>query len=163
MCATSVTKAHRSRPVVTELRQKQPNTLQLIVAGNVIADLCDLEIAKLGLNLTQALILIALRELPNDQAGPTSIARHFGLKRPSITSNLVVLEKRRQIRAMATAGKKPRFVLTATGARTLSRVDRAIGVVDQFIKNALPVKEYDFLDKKMPRIVSDLRWKWVQS
>lgn len=163
MGATLVTKAVRSRIVVTEAIKNQPHALQLITAGYLIINFLELHITALRLNLTQALILIAIRELPESQAGPTAIARQSGLKRPSISRNLIYLEKRGLIREVTLTGKKPRFVLTASGIRTASKVDRAVAVIDQLIKDVLPAKEYDFLDKKMPRIVSDLRWKWAQS
>lgn len=136
--------------------------MQLITAGNLATNFLEPRITKLELNITQMHVLIAIRELPINETGPTSIARNLGLKRPSVTSNLLALTERKLIRAVVLSGKKPKFVLTAAGIRTAKKIDIAISAIDQLIRYVLPVKEYEFLDQKMPKIVSDLRWKWAK-
>jgi DNA-binding MarR family transcriptional regulator len=147
---------------VTEPHGIQPHTLQLITAGNIATNLLESRISPFGLSLVQALILIAIRELPTNTAGPTTIARYIGFKRPSITSNLAVLVKRKLINEVVLPGKQPRFGLTATGEKITSKIDQAVVVVDQLLKVILPVKEHEFLDRKFPRIVSELRWAWAK-
>lgn len=137
---------------------KQPHALQLMTAGNLVANFLEPLITKLDLSLAQALILLAIRELLESQAGPTAIAHHIGLKRPRITGHLLELEKRKLIHAIALPGKKPRYALTATGAKATSKIYLTVAEVDKWLKDVLPVKEHEFLGHKMPRIVSDLRW-----
>lgn len=161
--ATLVTKAHKSRTVATEAQMKQPHALQLMTAGNLVANFLEPLITKLDLSLAQALILLAIRELLEGQAGPTAIAHQTGLKRPRITGHLLELEKRKLIHATALSGKKPRFALTTTGTKATSKIDQAVANVDQLLKDILPVKEHEFLDQKMPRIVSDLQWALKQN
>lgn len=108
------------------------------------------------------LVLLAIRELPIDEAGPTSIARILVHKRPSITSNLVALAERKLIRVIEFPGKKPKYTLTTVGTKILAKIDVAVSANDQLIRSVLPVKEYEFLDQKMPKIVGDLRWKWAK-
>ncbi|MDO8773120.1 MAG: MarR family winged helix-turn-helix transcriptional regulator [Burkholderiaceae bacterium] len=158
MCATLVTKTHKSRTVASEAQKKQPHVLQLMTAGNVAANFLEPRITELGINLAQALILLAIRELLECQAGPTAIANHTGLKRPRITGHLHELENQKLIHAITPPGKKPRYALTATGIKVTSKIDLAVAEVDKLLKDILPVKEHEFLDHKMPRIVSDLQW-----
>ena len=154
------TKAHRSRTAATEAQRKQPHTLQLITVGNLVTIFLEPRITKLGLNITQMLVLLAIRELPIDEAGPTSIARILVHKRPSITSNLAALAERKLIRSIELSGKKPKYALTAAGTKILAKIDIAVSANDQLIRLLLPVKEFEFLNQKMPKILGDLHWKW---
>ncbi|HRH04809.1 MAG TPA: hypothetical protein PK702_03190 [Burkholderiaceae bacterium] len=158
-----VTKIHKSRTVATEAQMKQPHALQLMTAGNLVANYLEPLITKLDFSLAQALILLAIRELPESQAGPTAIANHTGLKRPRITGHLLELEKLKLIHATALPGKKPRYALTAAGIKATSKIYLTLAEVDKWLKDLLPVKEHEFLDQKMPRIVSDLQWALKQN
>jgi DNA-binding MarR family transcriptional regulator len=153
-------KAHRSRIPATEAQRKQPHTLQLITVGNLVTIFLEPRITKLGLNITQMLVLLAIRALPMNKAGPTSIARLLVHKRPSITSNLVALAERKLIRAIELPGKKPKYALTVAGTKVLTKVDIAVSANDQFIRLLLPVKEFEFLNQKIPKILGDLHWNW---
>jgi DNA-binding MarR family transcriptional regulator len=153
-----VTQAHKSRIVASELPLSQPQALQLITAGNLICNRFEPLIAGLDLNLTEALTLIAIRDLGEHAAGPTSIAAYIGLKRPSITGYLPKLKMRGLICETAAPGKRPRFKLAAAGVTVVESIDQALQGVEESIKGALPKKEREFLDRKMPRIVSELRW-----
>ena len=157
-----VIQTHKSRIVASQLQREQPQALQLITAGNLICNFLEPLIADLELNLTEALTLIAIRDLGVDKAGPTAIAAYIGLKRPSITGYLPKLKLRKLIRETTAHGKRPRFELTVAGSKLVLGIDRAVAGADQLIRQLLPVKEHEFLQRKMPRIVSDLRWAAAQ-